>query len=186
MDQTQFNNMIAGRPYLASDEYLTALRYKARAVMDKFNSLPFNEPDSGMELLRGLFNQLGKDSHINKPLYFDYGCNISVGTNFFANYDCIFLDVAPITIGNNVMLGPRVSLFTATHPLDAKERATLIESGAPITIGDNVWIGGNAVINPGVTIGANTVIGAGSVVTKDIPANCVAAGNPCRVIRRLQ
>lgn len=111
--------------------------------------------------------------------------NIFVGENFYANYDCVIIDVCRVTIGRNVLLGPRVGIYTAAHPLDAETRATGAEFGAPIEIGDDVWIGGNAVILPGVKIGARSVIGAGSVVTKDIPADVVAAGTPCRVLRRL-
>ena len=112
-------------------------------------------------------------------------CSDISGDNFYANYDCIILDVCPVTIGDNVMFGPRVCIYTAGHPLDAEIRATGIEFGKPVTIGNNVWIGGNSVINPGVTIGSNVVIGSGSVVTKDIPANVIAAGNPCRILRPL-
>ncbi|MGL5750647.1 MAG: sugar O-acetyltransferase, partial [Paraclostridium sp.] len=115
----------------------------------------------------------------------DYGYNIHVGENFYANFNCIMLDVCEIRIGKNVMLAPNVQLYAAYHPIDAKTRISGLEYGAPITIGDNVWIGGGAIVNPGITIGDNVVIGSGSVVTKDIPANCVAVGNPCKVIKNI-
>ena len=120
---------------------------------------------------------------IEPPFRCDYGFHIFLGSGFYANYDCIILDVCPVTIGERVLLGPRVGIYTAAHPLDAAVRATGAEYGAPVTIGDDVWVGGNAVICPGVTIGTGSVIGAGSVVTRDIPPGVVAAGNPCRVLR---
>lgn len=119
------------------------------------------------------------------PFHCDYGKNIEVGENFFANYNCIILDVAKVTIGKNVMFAPNVSIYTAGHPIHPDSRNSGYEYGIPVTIGDNVWIGGSVVINPGVTIGNNVVIGSGSVVTKDIPDNVIAVGNPCRVIREI-
>lgn len=119
------------------------------------------------------------------PFRCDYGYNISFGKNFYSNYNCTMLDCAKITISDNVMFAPNVSLFTATHPIDAEKRNSGIEFAMPITIGNNVWIGGNSVVMPNVTIGNNVVIGAGSVVTKDIPDNCIAVGNPCRVLREI-
>lgn len=177
--------MIAGRLYNAQDPYLKNLRHEARIVVDEFNSLPFSAENDGLLLLKTLFAKLGQNSRLKKPVYFDYGINIAIGNNFYANYETLFLDVAPIIIGDKVMFGPRVSLITATHPLEAIKRNSGLESGLPIVIKDNVWLGANVVVNPGVTIGENTVIGSGSVVTKDMPANVVAAGNPCRVIREL-
>ena len=130
---------------------------------------------------------LGKSENafLNPPFYCDYGFHIEVGKNFFANYNCTIIDVAKVKIGDNCMLAPNVSIYTAGHPIYPTTRNSSYEYGKPVTIGDNVWIGGNAVICPGVCIGNNVVIGAGSVVTKDIPDWCVAAGNPCRVIRRI-
>lgn len=122
---------------------------------------------------------------INKPFYCDYGCHISIGDNFYANFDCIFLDVNRITIGNNVFLAPRVSIYTAGHPIDKDVRNTGLEYGYEVKIGNDVWIGGNTVINPGVTIGDDVVIGSNSVVTKSIPSGVVAGGNPCRIIRKI-
>ncbi len=128
---------------------------------------------------------MGKNVTIEPTFRCDYGRNIHIGDNFFANFDCIILDVCTVTIGSDVLFGPRVCLYTAAHPLDAEVRRSGLEYGQPIHIGDTVWIGGNAVINPGVSIGARSIIGSGSVVTKDIPPDVVAAGNPCRVIRAI-
>ncbi|MNC32530.1 Maltose O-acetyltransferase [compost metagenome] len=123
------------------------------------------------------------DAYIEPSFRCDYGYNIFLGKNFYANFDCVILDVCPVHIGDNCMLAPGVHIYTATHPLDAETRNSGVEFGKPVTIGHNVWIGGRAVINPGVTIGDNVVVGSGSVVTKDIPANAVVAGNPARVIK---
>ena len=137
-------------------------------------------------LLRvNLLQKLFDDFLIEQPFNCDYGYNIRIGENFYANVGCTILDVAPVTIGDNVMLAPNVNIYTAGHPLDAEIRNSGLEYAYPVNIGNNVWIGGNVTIVPGVTIGANTVIGAGSVVTKDIPANVVAVGNPCRVVRKI-
>lgn len=137
-------------------------------------------------MVKKLFGKTGKDPYITPPVYVDYGRHVSVGDNFYANFDCIFLDVNRITIGDNVMFGPRVGLYTAGHPLDSKVRnEDQLEFGLPITIKDNVWLGGNVCVLPGVTIGENSVIGTGAVVTKDIPANSVAVGNPAKVVKSL-
>lgn len=177
--------MIKGELYDAQDPLLKKLRRDARVVADAFNALPFADEAKGTKMLQNLFAKFGKNSRMKKPVYFDYGINVSLGDNFYANYDTLLLDVAPINIGNNVMFGPRVSIITALHPLDVNKRNSGLESGKPITIEDNVWLGANVVVNPGVTIGENSVIGSGSVVTRDIPANVLAVGNPCRVIRNL-
>jgi maltose O-acetyltransferase len=130
-----------------------------------------------------LFGEFGEGSVVMAPFQCDYGYNIRIGRNGFVNYDCVFLDCAPITIGDDVQIGPAVQLYTATHPVDAAIRRAGPEYALPITIGSGVWIGGGSIVLPGVNIGANTLIGAGSVVTRDIPAGVVAAGNPCRVLR---
>lgn len=135
------------------------------------------------ELLREILGSVGKNANILPPFHCDYGYNIKVGDNFYANYNFIVLDVAPVTIGNNVFIAPNVAIYTAGHPIHYKARNSMYEYGIPIEIGDNCWIGGNTVICPGVKIGSGSVIGAGSVVVKDVPDNVVAAGNPCRVIR---
>jgi maltose O-acetyltransferase len=153
--------------------------------MYDYNQLRPNAYQKKDLLLRDLLGKAGENVYINQPLYVDYGKHISIGNDFFANYDCTFLDVAHITIGNNVMFGPKVSLLTATHPLDKDIRNEQYEYGLPITIKNDVWIGGNVVVNPGVTIGCGVVVGSGSVVTKDLPDDTLCYGNPCRVIRKL-
>lgn len=134
-------------------------------------------------ILRKLFGKLGKNPYVEPTLFCGFGFNIEAGDNFFANNNCVFVDPGKITFGNNVFLAPNCGFYTAYHPIDREMRNALLEYAKPITVGDDVWIGGNTVVLPGVTIGSNVVIGAGSVVTKDIPDNCVAYGNPCRVIR---
>jgi maltose O-acetyltransferase len=132
-----------------------------------------------------LFGCVKGNFFIEPPFHCDYGCNIEIGENFYANYNLVILDCAKVTIGDNVLIGPNVGIYTAGHPLHFELRKEELEFASPITIEDNVWIGGNVVLNPGVTIGRNSVIGSGSVVTKDTLANVVAAGNPCRVIREI-
>ena len=181
----QYEMMVNGRLYVNSDSELREMRKKAQQLCHEFNMLPETEKDSRMALIRELFAYAGSGCNIHTRFRCDYGSNIRVGDNFFANYDCIFLDVAPITIGDNVMFGPRVSLYTALHPTDPLVRNEGLEYGLPISIGDNVWFGGSVVVNPGVSIGSNSIIGSGSVVTKDIPDNVIAVGNPCRVLREI-
>lgn len=171
-------------PYI-SDEEVMAEQAETRKLLHRFNN---TEPWKFQELSRqakGLLGRTGENVTIVPPFYCDYGHHTQVGENFFANCGCTILDVAQVTIGDNVMLAPHVSVYTAGHPLHPEARNSGYEYGIGVTIGNNVWIGGNAVINPGVRIGDNAVIGAGSVVTKDIPANVVAAGNPCRVLREI-
>ena len=185
-EKSNREKMVAGEFYSALDRELILLRWRAQRLcrkINRFSTMPFYPLKK--YYLKKLFGRCGIDAYIEPPFHCDYGFNISVGDYFYANTGCVFLDVTPITIGNHVMLGPHVQLYAATHPLSPEIRLTGQECGAPITIGNNVWIGGNTVIQPGVTIGDNTVIGAGSVVTKDIPANAVAYGNPCRVRKTL-
>jgi len=136
-------------------------------------------------MLNSILGKMGTNIDIQTPFFCDYGCHIEVGDNFFANFNCVFLDCHYIKMGNNVFLGPGVQIYTAFHPVEAEERIKGPELASPVTIGDNVWIGGGSIICAGLTIGSNTTIGAGSVVVKDIPADVVAVGNPCRVIRNL-
>ena len=175
--------MLSGQLYDAGDETLTAARGRAKRLTWRYHQLDPTDWDSRTQILQELLGHLGEDSWIEPPFRCDYGTQISIGDHFFANYDCIFLDVAPITIGNRVMFGPRVCLYTAGHPLDAATRNTGLEFGKPIAIGDDVWLGGNVVVLPGVTIGAGTVVAAGSVVRRDLPPHVLAAGNPCQVLR---
>lgn len=182
---TEKEKMLSGELYRPEDEALSALRDEARNLCYVFNQTNENQKAYRRQIIHKLLGQVGENVNIHPSFHCDYGFPITVGDNFYANYDCIILDVCPVTIGDNVMLGPRVCIYTAEHPLDAAVRASGVESGKPVTIGNNVWIGGNTIINPGVKIGHNTVIGSGSVVTKDIPDNVIAAGNPCRILRTL-
>ena len=165
------------------DKGLRQTHLNSKRIVRLLNSTLETENDRRRELVRELFASAGEGAYVEPPFHCDYGVNTRVGRMFYCNYDCVFLDCGSITIGDYVMLGPKVALYAVGHPIDAQVRQTFLEFGRPIVIGDRVWIGGSAVICPGVTIGENTVIGAGSVVTHDIPANVVAAGNPCRVIR---
>lgn len=177
--------MLAGELYIAMDEELRNDFFKAKKLTRLYNRTTEEEGDYRKQLLRELFESTGENFYIEPPFRCDYGCHISIGENFYSNYDCIILDVCKVKIGNNVLFGPRVSIYAAAHPIDAETRNTGLEYGKPVTIGDNVWVGGNTVINPGVTIGNNVVIGSGSVVTKDIPDNVIAVGNPCKVLRQI-
>jgi len=180
---TEKEKMLAGELYNPADPELAAERVHARKITKAFNECDSADVRNKDILLRQLIHAQG--SFLIEPSFqCDYGYNIELGKNFFANFNCVFLDVMPITIGYNVMLGPGVHIYTATHPTNPQERLTFLESAKPVTIGNNVWIGGGAIICPGVTIGDNCTIGAGSVVTKDIPANSIAVGNPCNVIRK--
>ncbi len=177
--------MLAGRLYLPFDEELGRDNKKARMLTRLFNTTTEEQQDYRGRLLKELFKSIGENVYIEPPFRTDYGCNTSIGDNFFANYDCIIIDVCPVTIGRNVFFGPRVCIYTAAHPIDATVRNSQLEFGKPVAIGDDVWLGGNVVINPGVSIGSNIVIGSGSVVVKDIPDGVIAAGNPAKVIREI-
>ena len=170
---------------LNDDKELNEDFMRARRLTRLFNSMTEEQMEELKEIIKELFKSTGENVHVEQTFHCDYGCHISVGENFYANYDCIMVDVCEIIIGDNVLLAPRVGIYTAGHPIDAAVRNEGLEFGKPVIIGDNVWIGGNAVINPGVTIGSGVVIGSGSVVTKDIPDHVVAVGNPCRVLRKI-
>lgn len=184
---SQVERMLAGKLYscMVPDKKREEMNVKKAIFLDQFNATSFADYKTREELARKIFASVGKNFMINKPFYCDYGCHISIGDNFYANFDCIFLDVNRITIGNNVFLAPRVSIYTAGHPIDKDVRNTGLEYGYEVKIGNDVWIGGNTVINPGVTIGDDVVIGSNSVVTKSIPSGVVAGGNPCRIIRKI-
>lgn len=183
---SQKERMLTNKLYLADSEELLMERKHANELMFKFNNCNPNDEIRKKSLLKKLIPNIGKNYRIKQPFFCDYGYNIYIGDNFFANYNCTILDVASVTIGNNVKLAPNVSILTAAHPIDPIIRNTNYEFGININIGNNVWIGGNTVILPGVKIGNNCVIGAGSVVTKNIPSDAIAVGNPCKVIRFLQ
>lgn len=168
-----------------SDDSVFEEQKIARRLTQELNTADRADFDSIKRIINKLFGKTGEGSFVNPPFYCDYGTHIEVGKNFFANYNCTMLDVGMIRIGNNVQIAPNVAIYTAGHPVHPATRNTLYEYGIDVTIGNNVWIGGNVVICPGVTIGDNAVIGAGAVVTKDIPAWSIAAGNPCRVIRKI-
>ncbi len=183
MDHSQ--RMRAGLPYQAWKDGLPQQRLEAKKKLHVFNNMPPEEQEASMALLRGLLGRVGKNPWIESPFRCDYGDNISVGDNFYANYNLIILDNAPVTIGDNVFIAPNVSIFTAGHPLHPQARNSGYEYGRPIVIGNNVWIGGGVILLPGVTVGDNAVIAAGSVVGRDVPPGVVAAGNPCRVVREI-
>ena len=184
-ERSEREKMLAGELYDAADPELAALRLRARQLTRQYNLTREDETDLRESLLRALFGATGERVSIEPPFYCDYGGNIYLGENFYMNFGGVILDCNAVRIGANVQCGPSVQLLAATHPLVAAERIAGPELAAPIIIGDNVWLGGGVIVCPGVTIGANTTIGAGSVVTRDIPANVFAAGNPCRVIREL-
>jgi acetyltransferase-like isoleucine patch superfamily enzyme len=183
--ESQKERMLAGKPYLAFDTVLFNERQHAKNLLHAFNTLPPGAVEERNQILLNLLGKTGKEFFIEPPFRCDYGYNISLGENFYANYNLIILDCARVIIGDNVFTGPNVGIYTAGHPVHHEMRNSGYEYALPVTIGNNVWLGGHVVINPGVTIGENSVIGSGSVVTRDIPAGVVAAGNPCRVIRRI-
>ncbi|GAJ26023.1 maltose O-acetyltransferase [Liquorilactobacillus sucicola DSM 21376 = JCM 15457] len=177
--------MIAGKLYSSNDAELVKMRQNSKQRVYTYNQTLPQENTKRTQLLKEMIDCPSEDAYIEIPTRMDYGENIHLGKNFYANYDSIFLDIAPISIGDNVLFGPRVGLYTAGHPLAASVRNEYLEYGHPIKIGNNVWLGGGVTICPGVTIGDNTVIGAGAVVTKDIPANVLAAGVPAHPIRKI-
>jgi maltose O-acetyltransferase len=178
---TEKEKMLAGELYRANDRELVDERRRAKAICRRYNASE-NVPDA--EMLRELFGR-ATDAYIEPPFFCDYGYNVKLGARFYANHGLVILDVMPVTIGEGVFVAPNVVISAATHPLDPDTRATGLEQGKPVTIGDGVWIGSGAQVLPGVTIGSGTTVGAGAVVTRDLPARCVAAGNPCRVLRFL-
>lgn len=182
--KSEKKKMLAGELYIAADEELTEERTRARKLILAYNRTVPGDLEKRNKILAQLIKARGA-LYIEPPFYCDYGSNIEVGENFYANFNCVILDVNSVKIGDNVLLGPSVQIYTATHPLDPDERLTGKELARPIVIGDNVWIGGGAIICPGVRIGSHTTIGPGSVVTKDIPDRVFAAGNPCKIIRVL-
>ena len=181
----QKERMLAGLPYKAWLDGLSEERMENKRNIYEYNLTSPDDVEKQEKLIRTILGKAGKNVHIEAPFHCDYGKNIMVGDNFYANYNCTVLDVGKVEIGDNVMFAPNVSIYTAGHPVHPDTRNSGYEYGIAITIGHNVWIGGNVVVNPGVKIGNNVVIGAGSVVTKDLPDNVIAVGNPCRVIREI-
>lgn len=182
---TEKEKMLAGKYYIHKDEELRSMSRKCREAIYEFNFSSWEQSEYRIKILNELFGYAGKNISILQTFKCCYGSNIRVGDNFFANYDCVFLDVNSIEIGDNVLLGPRVMLLTAGHPIDKDIRNQHLEYGLPINIGNDVWIGAGTIVNPGKNIGSDSVIGSGSVVTHDIPSGVVAAGNPCKVIREI-
>jgi maltose O-acetyltransferase len=194
--KTEKDKMLSGEPYKSRDPELLALYHRAKRLLTRFTDSTSDDAVDKQEILRSLLGSLGTGVWIEAPFYCDYGVNIHIGNNCFVNYNCIFVDNNRITIGDNVLIGPAVQLYTATHPLLPDDRIIVdnpqnplqtryVTRALPISIGDNCWIGGGALIMPGINIGPGTTIGAGSVVTRSVPDRCFAAGNPCRVIRTL-
>ena len=181
----QKERMLAGLPYKAWLDGLREERMENKLKIHEYNLIRPDDKKKMKEMIKNILGKTGEDVCVEQPFRCDYGKNIEVGNNFFANYNCVILDVAKVTIGKNVMFAPNVSIYTAGHPIHPESRNSGYEYGIPVTIGDNVWVGGSVVINPGVKIGNNVVIGSGSVVTKDIPDNVIAVGNPCRVLREI-
>ncbi|EGP5651556.1 chorismate mutase [Enterococcus faecium] len=182
--KTEKEKMIAGELYFANDSELVADRMFARSQSQIINQAESAELRS--QLLKETFGRTGKKIYMEPVINFDYGYNIFVGENFYANFNCTFLDVSTIEIGDNCMFAPNVQLYTATHPLHPVKRNSGLEYAKPIKIGNNVWLGGGVIVTPGVTLGDNVVVGAGSVVTKSFPDNVVIAGNPARIIKTVE
>lgn len=180
---TEKEKMLAGEMYSADDEELVRLHRRSVELCLKLNEKLSVEERAAVA--KQLLGKCGKSAILNIGFYCDYGGNIEVGENFYTNYGVCILDVCKVKIGNNCLIGPQVGIYTACHPLDRETRTSMLEYGKPITIGDDCWIGGHAVINPGVTLGDNVIVGSGAVVTKSFPSNVVIAGNPAKIIKRL-
>lgn len=183
--KTEKEKMLAGELYNAHDEELTKERIKARLLLKALNDSREDRPEERESILKALLPHAGSGLWLQPPFFCDYGSNITIGDNVFFNFNCVILDVTRVTIGSRTLFGPNVQVYAAAHPVDFKERASGLEYGKPVSIGEDGWIGGSAIICPGVNIGNRSVIGAGSVVTKDIPEDVFAAGNPCKVISEL-
>lgn len=183
---TEREKMLAGLPYDPRDKVLTQMRNQCRESLDTLNATSQSDFKARSLILKNLFGKTGKRLYIESPFKCDYGRNIEVGENFYANFNVVILDAAKVTIGKDCMIAPQVGIYTATHPICPKERVSGIEFAKSITIGDNCWIGGMAVINPGVTLGDNVVVASGAVVTKSFGSNVVIGGNPARVMKSIE
>ncbi|AGB39460.1 sugar O-acetyltransferase [Natronococcus occultus] len=177
--------MLAGEAYDPSDPELAAARERAGALCRLYNRTTASDRESRELVLQELFGAVGEGPQVEPPFRCDYGDQIAVGDEFFANFGCVVLDVRSVTVGDRCLLGPGVHVYTATHPLEAAARAEGVEYGDPVSVGDDVWIGGQAVLNPGVSVGDRSVVASGAVVTRDVPADVVVAGNPAEVVREL-
>ncbi|GBF35597.1 maltose O-acetyltransferase [Desulfocucumis palustris] len=184
--KTEKDKMLNGEIYYPNDQELLNERKKARRLTRLYNQTLETDEVKRTELLKELFGSTGDNIYIEPTLHCDYGYNLHIGENFYANFDCVFVDVCEIRIGDNCFIGPGVHIYTATHPQNPFERATGAEYGRPVNIGNNVWIGGKAVINPGVKIGNNVVVASGAVVIKSVPDNVVVGGNPAKIIKQVE
>ena len=183
--KSEKEKMLAGQLYTALDTELGEMNMKAQMLLHAFNISRPVEKIERDKIIRNLFGHIGSNFDVKPPFFCDYGIHILAGDNLFINYDCAIVDCNFVRLGHNVLLGPKVQIYTANHPFLPEERKAGLEMASPVSVGDDVWIGGGAIICPGVSIGSGTTIGAGSVVTRDVPANVLAVGNPCRVIREL-
>ena len=183
---TEKEKMLAGELYDSTDPQLLKERKRAHTLTQKFNQIPEEHASQREAIIREVFGKVGENCYIEPTFRCDYGYNISAGDNLYLNFDCIFLDIAPIQFGDNCFVGPRVCIYTVNHPLDVGKRNQMLEQGKPVVIGDHVWIGGNSVINPGVKIGEGAVIASGSVVTKDVPPYTLVGGNPAHTIKQIE
>ncbi|ENM5843552.1 sugar O-acetyltransferase [Vibrio mimicus] len=183
---TEREKMLSGEYYDPSDAELVKLRFKARLLTEKLNQTSVSCPDKRVEIIKSLLGSTGNSIHIESTFNCDYGLNIHVGENFYANFGCVILDVAEVCIGDNCFIAPQVGIYTATHPIDPIQRNSGLEFGKPIRIGNNCWIGGHATINPGVTLGDNIIVASGAVVTKSFGSNVVIGGNPARVLKAIE
>ena len=184
--KSEKEKMLSGEIYDANNDLqLIAERDNCKEICFEFNNTRPSNKEQRREIIEKLLGKTSENYLVEQPFYCDYGYNIEIGENFFSNYNLVILDEAKVSFGNNVFIAPNCSFYTAGHPLDVEQRNQGLEYARPIVIGNNVWIGGDVTVLPGVTIGDNTTIGAGSVVTKDIPANVLAAGNPCQIMRYL-
>ena len=183
--RSMWERLLAGDLYIADDPDLAAASRRATDLMGKFNAPGETDEEDRRRVLTELLGSVGEGADIRPPLYVDFGSRITMGPGSMANFGLVALDVAPITIGSDVLIGPNVQLLTPTHPVDPELRRAKWEGGEPIVLKDNVWLGGGVIVLPGVTIGENTVVGAGSVVVRDLPANGVVVGNPARIVRHL-
>ncbi|ENM5727884.1 sugar O-acetyltransferase [Vibrio mimicus] len=183
---TEREKMLSGEYYDPSDAELVKLRLEARLLTEKLNQTSVSCLDKRVEIIKSLLGSTGNSIHIESTFNCDYGLNIHVGENFYANFGCVILDVAEVRIGDNCFIAPQVGIYTATHPIDPIQRNSGLEFGKPIRIGNNCWIGGHATINPGVTLGDNIVVASGAVVTKNFGSNVVIGGNPARVLKAIE
>lgn len=181
--KSEKEKMLAGELYLASDKTLSEDRLKARQQLKELNQTLPGDSSHTYNIVSKLFKKVGNDFGLEPPFYCDYGYNISIGDQVFINFNCVILDINAVNIGNRSMLGPGVHIYAATHPTDAKTRGRMLEFGKPVDIGEDVWVGGGAIICPGVRIGDRSIIAAGAVVTRDVPADVIVGGNPARIIK---